>query len=198
MISVEHQACVGDEPVCRKNCSLQNRRQRHVSCGQYVPQQSFSYRLHRELRVCKEGGYFGADYLSVLVANMSGPTARVEGEIRFIRNDSSEDNSISSFLRRCRFLLPFYSEFTELINVGAAKGWVRYLRERDLSDELSSVTEDGWLKFSVKITLVNDKAFRNALPPIIGLLPSHSLPKIDNRTAIQHQSINRFLRTAIT
>ena len=96
------------------------------------------------------------------------------------------------------FFQPSCSGFLERINVGAAKGWVRYLREKDLSDELSSAVEDGWLNISVKITLISDKAFGNAHSPIIGILPSHSLPKIDSRTEIQHQGNNRFLRTAIT
>ena len=79
--------------------------------------------LCRELRLCKEGGSFGADDLSVLLANMSGQNARFEGEIYRIESDSSadntiserdcpEDHSISSSLRRYRFLLnPFVQSF---------------------------------------------------------------------------------------
>ena len=92
----------------------------------------------------------------------------------------------------------FFSEFAEQINVGAAKGWVRYLKEKDLSDELSSVVEDGWLRLSVRITLVSHMGFRNALPPILKRLPAHRLPKIDSRTKVRHQGTNRFLTTAIT
>ena len=129
---------------------------------------------------------------------MSGRTACFEGEICLIRSDSSAENSFSSSLRRDQFLTTLCLEFVEQINVGAAKGWVQYLKEKDLTDELSSVGEDGWLKLSVKITIVSDEAFTNALPPILRQHPTHLLPKIDSGTEVRHQGTDRFSRTVIT
>ena len=96
------------------------------------------------------------------------------------------------------FFSPFCSEFVEQINVGAAKGWVRYLKEKDLSDKLSSAMEDGWLNLSVKITLLSDKDFRNALPSVLRRLQLHRLPKIDTGNEVRHQGTDSFSRTAST
>ena len=136
---------------------------------------------------------------------MSDQNAFFEGEICLRRSDSTEENStsesdcpeddkISSSSRRYRFLLTLCSAFAEQIDVGTAKGWVRYFKERDLSDEFSSAVEDGWLKLSVKITLVSDEAFGNALPRILKRLPTHHLPKIDSGTEVRRQGVNRLLR----
>ena len=64
--------------------------------------------------LCREGGGFGADGLSVLLANMSGLDACFEGEICLIsdsatdngilESDCQEEYNISSSLRRDRFL----------------------------------------------------------------------------------------------
>ena len=87
----------------------------------------------------------------------------------------------------------FFSEFAEQINVGAAKGWVRYLKEKDLTNELSSAVDDGWLKLSVKITPISNEAFANALPPFLKRLQKHRLPKIDSSTKVRRQGTNRLL-----
>ena len=91
------------------------------------------------------------------------------------------------------FFQPLCSEFVEEINVGAAKGWVRFLKEEALSDDLSSAVDDGWLNLSIKITLVSREHLRNALPRVLRELPTHCLPKIDNRTEVRHQGTNRFV-----
>ena len=86
----------------------------------------------------------------------------------------------------------------EQIDVGDAKGWVRYLMEKDLSDEPSSAVEDGWLNLSVKITLLSDEDFRNALPQDLRRLLIHRLSKIDTGNEVRHQSTDRSPRTANT
>ena len=83
-------------------------------------------------------------------------------------------------------------------NIGDAKGWVRHLKERDLSDEPSSAVEDGWLNLSVKITLISDRHFTDALPSVLRRLPLRRFPKIDSVTEVRRRGTNRSLRTAIT
>ena len=130
----------------------------------------------------------------------------------------------------------------EQINVGDAKGWVRYFIEKGLSEEPSSAAEDDWseelhfiekglseepssaaeddwseelhfiekglseepssaaeddwLNLSVKITLLSDEGFRNALPSVLRRLPMHRLPKIDTGNEVRHQGTDGFSRTA--
>ena len=102
-----------------------------------------------------------------------------------------EEDSISSTLHRSRSFQPFCSEFAEQINVGAAMGWARYLEEKDLSDEFSSVADDGWLKLFAKITLVSNETFTNALPPVFMRLPTHRFPNIDSGIAVRQQGTYR-------
>ena len=96
------------------------------------------------------------------------------------------------------FFQPFCSELAGQINGGDAKGWLGYLKEKDLLDESSSAVENDWLKLSVRITPFNKKAFGDALSPILKRLPMHHLPKIDSDTKVRHQGTDRILRTAIT
>ena len=163
-----------------------------------IPFLLISCRLHRELRLCKEGGAFGAEGLSVLLANMSSRNACFKGEICLIKSGSSAHSTTLSSSCRHRFFHPLCPEFAEQIDVGAAKGWVRYLEKKDVTDGGFSVGEDGWLKISVKITLMSHQVFTNALPPILRRLSTHHLPKIDSGTQVRYQGANRFLRTAIT
>ena len=96
------------------------------------------------------------------------------------------------------FLQSLCSEFAELINAGDAKGWIRYLKAKHLSDELYLGMEDGWLNLSVKMTLVSDEEFGNMLPPVLRRLPMHRLPKVDSGAEIRHQGVHRFPRTPNT
>ena len=114
-----------------------------------------------------------------------------EEEDSISEEDSSADDSISSTLHRSRSFQPFCSEFAEQINVGAAMGWARYLEEKDLSDEFSSVADDGWLKLFAKITLVSNETFTNALPPVFMRLPTHRFPNIDSGIAVRQQGTYR-------
>ena len=164
----------------------------------FVPYQSISCLPRRELRLCKEGGGFGADGLSVLLANMSRWTACVYAQISIGRSDPFLDESISSFLPVVGLVHPFWSEFAEKITAGVPKGLVRCLSRKDLSKEFSSVVEDGWLNISATIVLVSYEGFRNLLSPILRQPQTHRLPKIDSCTEVQYQGTDRFLKTTIT
>ena len=51
---------------------------------------------------------------------------------------------------------------------------------------------------SMKISLINHRALKKAVPRFCRRLSRHRLPQIDSSTRVLHQSTNRFLRTAIT
>ena len=67
-----------------------------------------------------------------------------------------------------------------------------------MANELFSAVEDCWLKLSVKITLISDESFANALPRFLREFPTQQLPKIDSGTEVRQQGTSRLLRGVIT